>query len=75
MTREGKIFIFSRATSAVVVLVGFLVLVGWLFDLDVLKGVVPGWVTMNPLTAMCFILADCRVQTGNCISPYALYTE
>ena len=28
---------------------------GWTFDVDHLKSVVPGWVTMKPLTAACRI--------------------
>lgn len=35
--------------------VGTLVLVGWSFDLETLKRVVPGFVAMNPVTALSFI--------------------
>jgi serine phosphatase RsbU (regulator of sigma subunit) len=41
----------------VAVLVGCLVLVGWLFDIEALKRIVPSLVAMNPATAICFILA------------------
>ncbi len=44
-------------TSAFCVSVGVLVLVGWTFDLELLKRVVPGFVAMNPLTAITFVLA------------------
>jgi two-component system, sensor histidine kinase and response regulator len=33
------------------------VLVGWIFDIEFLKSVVPSLVAMNPLTAICFIVA------------------
>jgi two-component system, sensor histidine kinase and response regulator len=35
---------------------GFVVLLGWMFGLPILKSVVPGLVAMNPLSAVCFIL-------------------
>jgi signal transduction histidine kinase len=35
---------------------GLLVLVGWQFDLEVLKRVIPDLVAMNPVTAICFII-------------------
>jgi PAS domain S-box-containing protein len=51
----------SRALTAAacvfVVLVGGLVLVGWMFDLTVLKSVVPAGVTMKANTAVAFLLA------------------
>lgn len=40
-----------------VLTLGLLVLVGWLWDLDTMKRVLPGHVSMNPVTALCFILA------------------
>jgi len=47
----------SVAASATAVLVGTLVLAGWILEIDALKRVVPGLVSMNPLTAIAFILA------------------
>lgn len=41
----------------IVVVVGALVLVGWLLDSAVLKSVIPGLTAMNPLTAVTFILS------------------
>ncbi|MBK6584103.1 MAG: PAS domain S-box protein [Gammaproteobacteria bacterium] len=38
-------------------LVGTLVLAGWILEIDTLKRVVPGLVSMNPVTAIAFILA------------------
>ena len=48
---------FSQAASAVVVLIGFLVLVGWARDIETLKSVFAGLVAMNPATALTFVLA------------------
>jgi len=43
--------------GAAVILVGLLALAGWQFDEPHLKSLIPGHVAMNPLTAICFILA------------------
>ena len=51
----------SRALGSwaggVVAGVALLALAGWALDLAALKSVVPGLVSMNPLTAVCFVLA------------------
>lgn len=49
----------SRWLSATVVLIATLVLLGWEFNVDLLKRMVPGLVAMNPLTASCFVLLGC----------------
>lgn len=38
-------------------LIASLVLIGWTFDLDLLKRIVPGLVAMNPMSAVAFLLA------------------
>jgi two-component system cell cycle sensor histidine kinase/response regulator CckA len=43
--------------AVVTIAIGLAVILGWVFDLDVLKSIVPGMVSMNPLTAITFILA------------------
>lgn len=47
----------TRAASWGVVLMGLLVLLGWQFDVELLKRVHPNFVAMNPVTALCFLLA------------------
>ena len=47
----------SRAASWAVMLMGMLILLGWQFDLELLKRVHPGLVAMNPVTAVCFLMA------------------
>jgi len=47
---------FAAGASFAAVLLGGLVLVGWVFDLAALKTVFPGLVAMNPATALGFVL-------------------
>ena len=43
--------------STIAIGVGTLVLLGWIFDIELLKRVVAGLVAMNPATAVCFVMA------------------
>ncbi|HWD91906.1 MAG TPA: ATP-binding protein [Verrucomicrobiae bacterium] len=47
---------FSRWVSVLVILIGGTVLVGWLFNIQLLKSVAPDLIAMNPLTAILFTL-------------------
>ena len=47
----------SMFSALFAVMVASLVLVGWTLHVESLKRVLPGLVGMNPLTAVCFILA------------------
>ncbi|MDP4030428.1 MAG: PAS domain S-box protein [Gallionella sp.] len=46
----------ASLAALLAVVVGILVLVGWAFDIAVLKSILPGWVAMKANTAACFIL-------------------
>ncbi|GAC1640586.1 MAG: hypothetical protein NVS4B2_30080 [Chloroflexota bacterium] len=48
---------FPRTAGAFVMIVGCLVLAGWLLDRGIPKSLVPGLVAMNPATALTFIVA------------------
>ncbi|MFM2063562.1 MAG: hypothetical protein RLZZ507_3233 [Cyanobacteriota bacterium] len=45
----------SNQLSITTALIGFIVLLGWIFDLPLLKSVLPGLVTMKVNTALCFL--------------------
>lgn len=51
--KTPKFIIFSAALS---IISGVLVLIGWLFDISVLKSILPIWVSMKANTAICFVL-------------------
>lgn len=48
---------FSRRASAVIIAIGALVWLGWLFKVQILKSGVPNLIAMDPLTAGLFILS------------------
>src|SRR5271169_4889480 len=52
-----KCRIFSHVVSAVTVLVGISVLLGWLLGIPALTKILPGLATMKPNTAACFVLS------------------
>lgn len=47
----------SQAASIFVILIGCIVIVGWIYNIPLFKSVVPGFVAMRPNTALGFILA------------------
>lgn len=48
---------FATKAGIAVTLVGCIVILGWMFDIAILKSVWPGLVTMKANTALCFILS------------------
>src|SRR5262249_30641178 len=47
---------FARVAGGLVLSIGLAVLLGWAFDIGVLKTVGSGWVAMQPNAALCFAL-------------------
>lgn len=47
----------SKYLAYLVISVAIAVLIGWQFNIGLLKRVIPGLVAMNPLTAVCFIMS------------------
>ncbi len=60
---------FSGKISIAVVLIGCVVIVGWIKDITVLKSVLPGWVTMKVNTAICLIFGGASLWLWNWRSP------
>lgn len=56
---------FSSYLISAVTLTGTLVLIGWNFDIDFLKRLIPGLVAMNPATAISFLLISITIILYN----------
>ena len=54
-----------RIISAVVIIIGLVVIAGWLLDVDTLKSIVPDWVTMKFSTAISFLMSGIVVMLLN----------
>ncbi len=55
MTTHDKVKIIPPISAAFASTVAVLVLIGWIFNLETLKRIAPGFVAMNPMTAVAFI--------------------
>ena len=55
----------SLILSILVALTGFFVLIGWIFNISVLKSISPEWVSMKVNTAICFLLAGLSLTLLN----------
>lgn len=60
--RSNTFSIFLAATAGII---GVTVLIGWQFDLEILKRIIPGLVAMNPATAICFMLSGIAIIITN----------
>ncbi|WOK08625.1 HAMP domain-containing sensor histidine kinase [Imperialibacter roseus] len=56
--------IILKRSYLLVVLLTCLVLLGWVADIEFLKGVLPGLETMKPITAFCFLLCVAAIHFG-----------
>lgn len=50
-------FKIVKIISVFVTVVGLLVMIGWIYDIEFIKSVAPGLVTMKFVTALCFVLS------------------
>ena len=53
---------WSRNLSITVVLIGSIVILGWIFDSTVLKTIFPGFVSMKANTAICFVFSGISLR-------------
>jgi len=51
----------SRASSCLIAIVGLAVLLGWQFDIELLRTGLPGHTPVNPATALALLLAACAL--------------
>jgi signal transduction histidine kinase/CheY-like chemotaxis protein/HPt (histidine-containing phosphotransfer) domain-containing protein len=51
----------SRASSWLIAVVGLAVLLGWHFDIELLRAGLPGHTPVNPITALALLLAACAL--------------
>ena len=51
----------SRGSSCLVALVGLAVLLGWQFDVELLRAGLPGHTPVNPATALALLLGACAL--------------
>jgi len=63
---ESKLYFdITRIISAVVIIIGLVVIIGWLLDIETLKSIVPTWVTMKFSTAVSFLMSGIVVMLMN----------
>jgi len=47
----------TKVIASIILAAGVAVLIGWAFDIQLLKSILPTWVTMKVTTAICFVAA------------------
>jgi PAS domain S-box-containing protein len=52
----------SRLASLIVFIIGSVALVGWVFDISILKSISPHWTSMRVITAICFLLSAVSLE-------------
>src|SRR5262245_66244247 len=55
----------SRASSCLIAVVGLAVILGWQFDIELLRAGLPGRTPVNPATALGLLLAACALWMYN----------
>ena len=53
--RISKLKALSKGMAGIVVLVGVAVMAGWIYDIQILKSILPVWASMKVNTALCII--------------------
>lgn len=51
----------AQGLAICVMIVGLMVMYGWIFDISILKSILPMWVTMKFSTALCFLISGITV--------------
>ncbi|MDI6808122.1 MAG: hypothetical protein QME66_03950 [Candidatus Eisenbacteria bacterium] len=51
----------AKILSIIVMVAGIMVMAGWIFDIGILKSILPTWITMKFSTALCFFLSGLTV--------------
>ena len=59
----------AHVLSVLTIVLGLLVVVGWMFHIEALMTVLPGYVSMKANTAICFILCGSALLVGFLIRP------
>jgi|GEM_PF-6108901 len=65
---EKKFNTFSLRFSIAVITISFIVLLGWLLNIPVLKSISPYWISMKSNTALSFLLAGISILFQNPIN-------
>ncbi|MCE0522924.1 MAG: ATP-binding protein [Methylacidiphilales bacterium] len=59
----------AQFAGTITILIGLIVLLGWIFHIEDLKSVFPGYVSMKANTALCFVLSGTSLVIGYLTRP------